>query len=70
MAKKSLSDRMRAAVKARGWSAYKLGKVAEIPEATALRFMRADNEPAIATAEAIWRALGWELVDRTPKEKA
>jgi hypothetical protein len=57
----SLADRIRQEIHRRGWSAYRVEKEAQIPETTAIRFMRATNDPTAGTIDKLLAAIGWTV---------
>ena len=58
---KTLSEQLRDAIRRDGRSLYALAQDSGVDRGVLVRFMNADREPTLPTADRICRALGLEL---------
>lgn len=57
----NIHDKLRALIKARGWSEYRLAKEAGLSESTIANIFRRNTNPSIPTLEAICAGMGITL---------
>ena len=57
----NIHDKLRALIKARGWSEYRLAKEAGLSESTIANVFRRNTNPSIPTLEAICAGMGITL---------
>jgi transcriptional regulator with XRE-family HTH domain len=59
----SLPDQLRAAVAARGFTAYELGKLSGVDKAAISRFLKGERDLTLTSAGRIAAAMGLRLVE-------
>jgi transcriptional regulator with XRE-family HTH domain len=68
--RQTLGDRMRAEIRARGWSNAEVAKQAKLTEAMVSRFMRRQTDPRLDSVEKLFALLGWDVGPISEKDKS
>lgn len=67
--RKSISDRIREEIEARGLTGYRVSKESGLSEPTVYRFLRGEGDPTIESLDKLLAFLGWDVGPVKPASK-